>query len=98
MAAPPPSFQDTMHAAATINQAANAAGYMQGYTQQGYVQQQPGMPPPQGSGKPTVSIRFDASYIKTFPGMLKVAECVSKTVKHTATAMCVNLQLLVIYY
>lgn len=87
MAAPPPGFQDTLHAAATINQAANAAGYMQqGYAhqqQQGYAPQQQayspqGVPPP--PGKPTINVRFDASYVKTFPGALKVAECVNNVV------------------
>lgn len=70
MAAPPPSFQDTMHAAATINQAANAAGYMMP-PQQNY-----DAPPPQQSGSKSI-IKFDPSYVRTFPGMLKVAECVS---------------------
>lgn len=77
MSAPPPGFQDTMHAAATINQAANAAGYMQGYDQQ---QQAYGAPQQQGGSKPHINIKFDPSYVRTFPGALKVAECVNNII------------------
>ncbi|XP_035214504.1 MARVEL domain-containing protein 1-like [Stegodyphus dumicola] len=71
MAAPPPSFQDTIHAAATVTQAANAAYMTPGMQQQ--QQQQP-------MGKPSISLRFDPSYVRTTSGMLKVLEVVNNII------------------
>ncbi|XP_042908382.1 CKLF-like MARVEL transmembrane domain-containing protein 7 [Parasteatoda tepidariorum] len=72
-----PNFQVTLQA--DPNQMAQAAGYM---ASQGDYMQQQGIPTeglPQ-SGKLPVSIRFDPSYIKTFPGMLKIAEIVNNII------------------
>ena len=92
MAAPPPSFQDTMHAAATINQAAHAAGYMP--QQQNY-----DAPPPQQSGiKSRIAIKFDSSYIRTLPGALKVAECVSVFNECYLGLLCVSAGITIWYF